>query len=491
MLDAGPNSSSITASLPIDRLEIIQTLNSLPLTQFIELEYALNPPPGILSPIQEKQGIRSIELLKWLEGSTGPGLSLLVEILQKCAGISLKISKPNRLSSRQIAFTLSGNIEEIHQQQLLTLVDAIRKITGDQLIEIIRIEKGSIKLILGGTEDGLRRLKEVFKNGLLERIEDFFVEEIDYVGQADFTSETKSGGYRRDVSSHWVQTLFAPAFIFWLGGGLATVQRYGWQEFIDVFLNLTGPLLLVVSALALLIVAVSGIVVQQFEFAVLRLLEGYWPNWCHPLSRWLIKRQRRRFQQIGQRWQDFNRRGLVTLTSEERQDYIEVDLQLSKFPELERLLPMRLGNILRSAEDRCAMKYGLDAIICWPRLWLVLPEEVKAELSVSRNNLNLNARLWLWGGLFLLWSPVFLVWWPLPLGLGSAWLANRWLVQAAQVYGDLLESTFDLYRFALYETLRLPLPSNPSEERALGQGLTKYLWRGSEQSKPQFIKPKE
>ena len=184
----------------------------------------------------------------------------------------------------------------------------------------------------------------------------------------------------------------------------------------------------------------------------------------------------RRFKAIDQRWQALNQRGLATLTTEEKQAYIRADLEL--------------GNILRASEDRCALKYGLDAIICWPRLWLVLPEEVKTELSAARSGLNLNARLWLWRVLFLLWAPIFGVWWPLPLGVGAAWLAQRWMVQAAQVYEDLVESAFDLYRFALYGALHWPLPTNPAEERALGQGLTEYLWHGSDQGFPEFTKLK-
>jgi hypothetical protein len=294
-------------------------------------------------------------------------------------------------------------------------------------------------------------------------------------------------GFSGKLADRWVGTLFTPAFVFWLGGGVAALQKIGWQAFEDFFANLPEPLPIGLGVLALLVVAASGFVAQQFEFTVIRLLEGYWPSWCRPLSRYLVKRQRRRFKQLDQQWQDFNRRGLATLTPEERQEYIELDLQLLEFPEPGRLLPMQLGNILRSVEDRCALKYGLDAIICWPRLWLVLPEAVKAELSAARSNLNLNARLWLWSLLFLLWSPIFEVWWPLPLGLVSIGLAYRWLVQAAQVYGDLLESTFDLYRLTLYETLRWPLPMNLAEERTLGQGLTEYFLHGSNQNISRFI----
>lgn len=297
-------------------------------------------------------------------------------------------------------------------------------------------------------------------------------------------------GVTGGVAERWVQTLFTPAFVFWLGGGLAALQQQGWDAVVAEFQKLQEPLPLVLGILVLLTVAASGFVVQQFDFTVLRLLEGYWPSWLNPLTTRLVKWQRRRFKQIDQQWQDCNHRGLATLTPQEREAYIQADLDLGEFPELGRLLPTRLGNILRAAEDHCAVKYGLDAIICWPRLWLLLPEATKTELSQARQHLNGTVRIWVWGMLFLIWAPLFRVWWPLPLGLGTAWLAHRWLIQAARVYGDLIEAAFDLYRLQLYQAVRWPLPSTPAEERALGQALTDYLWHGSDQPSPQFLPPK-
>ncbi|PZO09340.1 MAG: hypothetical protein DCF25_21830 [Leptolyngbya foveolarum] len=298
-------------------------------------------------------------------------------------------------------------------------------------------------------------------------------------------------GFSSNLANRWVSTLFTPAFVFWLGGGLAGLQQIGWKRIAQFFSTLPEPLPIGLGVLALLVVSASGFMAQQFEFPVLRLLEGYWPRWCRPLSKRLVKQQKRKWKEIDKQWQDFNRKGLKSLTPEERQDYIQADLQLSSFPDTERLLPTRLGNILRSAEDRCTAKYGLDVIICWPRLWLLLPDAVKTELSASRAALDLTVRMWLWGLLFALWSPVFWVWWPLLLGLVVIWLAYQWMLQAAQMYGDLLESAFDLYRFQLYETLHWPKPTTPTEERTLGKDLTDYLWHGSRQNFPKFIYGKE
>ncbi|MEL6322105.1 MAG: hypothetical protein AAFQ57_15885 [Cyanobacteria bacterium J06626_14] len=55
--DASPLSLSLS-----ERLTLIDKLNNLPLSQFLELEGALNVPSGIMSAVQNPQGIRSNEL---------------------------------------------------------------------------------------------------------------------------------------------------------------------------------------------------------------------------------------------------------------------------------------------------------------------------------------------------------------------------------------------------------------------------------------------
>jgi hypothetical protein len=305
-------------------------------------------------------------------------------------------------------------------------------------------------------------------------------------------------GFSGGLADESLKALFTPAFVFWLGGALAAVHRHGWSTVAARVVGLPEPLPVVLAGVVLLGVAASGFVVQQFEFTVLRLLEGYWPGWCGGLARRLTRSQKRRFLRVDERVQGFHK--LPHPTAEERQGYIEALVQLDDFPpdtgpmpiETGRLLPTRLGNILRAAEDHCAAKYGLDAIICWPRLWLLLPEATKTELSLARQGLNGTVRLWIWGLLFLIWTPVFRVGWPLLLGLVTMGLAYRWMVQAARTYGDLIEAAFDLYRLQLYQALRWPLPSTPAEERALGQALTEYLWHGSDpdQGFPTFTSPK-
>ena len=129
-------------------------------------------------------------------------------------------------------------------------------------------------------------------------------------------------GFSSNLANQWVGSLFTPAFVFWLGGGLAGLQRVGWECVAELLRELPEPLPIGLGVLALLVVSASGFVVRQFELSVLRLLEGYWPRLCRPLSRYCVKRHKRRWKALDRQWQDFNRRGLKSLAPEERHDYI-------------------------------------------------------------------------------------------------------------------------------------------------------------------------
>jgi len=78
----------------------------------------------------------------------------------------------------------------------------------------------------------------------------------------------------------------------------------------------------------------------------------------------------------------------------------------------------------------------------------------------------------------------------IPVGLATTITALTVVLPGrAQVLGHLIEAAYDLHRTALYQRLRWPLPTSPAEEHAIGQQLTAYLWRGSNQNAPTFTPP--
>lgn len=226
----------------------------------------------------------------------------------------------------------------------------------------------------------------------------------------------------------------------------------------------------------------AAILLEALDLPLTRLLEGYWPAW--PVLRWS-----RRWHCFAQ-WCDRRamRRRLAELTRAAAEGRLDPDhfaelewleVALERYPESEALmLPTRFGNSLRAAEQKIGARYGLNGVVLWPRLWLVLPDPVKSELAAARSRMALLVRLWWLAVLLLPWA--WFAWWLALLALIMATVVYRRLLAAAAIYGDLFVASYEVHRFDLYRALRWPLPRSTAEESALGEALTAHLWRGAD-----------
>src|SRR5215831_17736992 len=218
------------------------------------------------------------------------------------------------------------------------------------------------------------------------------------------------------LGEKWAASLLAPAAVFWAGGFGAWVLDAGWDDsgkrIVDWFDGRTGAEQAIVAVGALLALAGSAVVVSQLTLPVLRLLEGYWPwpfsllrPWVgKPRANWL-RRERRIFDRLAAKSEK-------QITEEEKRRYVTADVRLRRAPpQQDDWMPTKLGNTLRSGETWPYEKYGLDAIVCWPRLWLVLSDGVKTELVEARKQLDLAVTVLIWGLLLGVWSV--LTWWAL------------------------------------------------------------------------------
>ena len=283
-----------------------------------------------------------------------------------------------------------------------------------------------------------------------------------------------------NLAERWLEYIFGPAFLFWAGGLGLYAWRTGWQATLKEAQALTqfqqGSWLV----LALLVLVFSSVLMQAIRFPILRLLEGYWPWPFNYLGLGIVALQKRSSQKKIAELRDL----LKTL-----EDAGKLDVgQREKLTQLEMwahsrpaksndLLPTALGNILRARERSPERKYGLDAIVCWPRLWPLLPENLRTDLANARSTLDHLVELWFWGLLFVLW--VF--WTPWAVAIGLLWMLMTYgmALQAVMAYGDLLETAFDLHRLSLYDALGWPRPTNSEEDKVLGAQMTEFLWRGT------------
>jgi hypothetical protein len=314
------------------------------------------------------------------------------------------------------------------------------------------------------------------------------------------------------MTDRWAD-IVAPALLFWAGGVLAWVfHGSGWSAFTgsgwsrlsdEITTRPNGQSVAVAAKLgvvlgALLIATISVIVVERLTLPVLRLLEGYWPSWLRGLTERRRRAAEKRKRADDDAWQQMQNRTEKQLesptqnaepTAEERLRMAGLEHRRRHRPILdEELLPTRVGNILRASETRPDHRYGLGAVVIWPRLWLVLPDLAREELTTARGSLDESVAAVIWGLGFMAFTP--LAWWAAPAGILAAAIAVKWWVPArAEVFADLVEGAYDLYRSALYQQLRWPLPANPAEEQHTGQELTRYLVRGSDKPKPEFTSP--
>ncbi len=291
--------------------------------------------------------------------------------------------------------------------------------------------------------------------------------------------------------------LLSPALVFWIGGFVAwALSHHGWREQLDKqsqFLKGSSAVLQVV-AVALLIIGVIGssIVMERLAPNARSLLEGNWPvspkfirrlgnmaserfqkrvlNWNEMYAD-CLERLRRAEPQIGDHRVPIDHHTRLVLS-----DMIStLHLKLQRFPDQSDLFaPTRLGNILRAADTRSSRKYGLGATVCWPVLWLLLTPDERADVAKARASLDFHAVAWCWSLLFLVWTPW--AWWAVPASLTiCAAIYYGSMLSTAQLYGQLLEASFDLYRDKLYKALRFPLPATAKEERMSGRLLTMSL----------------
>lgn len=281
-----------------------------------------------------------------------------------------------------------------------------------------------------------------------------------------------------NVAERWLEYIFGPAFLFWAGGFGLYAWQTGWQTIVTESRVLAPLQQGIWIILALLVIIFSSLLMQALRHPILRLLEGYWPWPFRSLSARIVSLRRPYYQKQYDELRRLASEDPESLASAQHDRLIWLDIWAHWQPvRTNDLLPTALGNILRSRERSPLRKYGLDAIVCWPRLWSLLPAHVRTDLASARSSLDRLAELWFWGLFFLLWA--FLTPWALIIGLLWMIISYGLALQAAMAYGDLLETAFDLHRFALYDAMGWPRPKNSQEEKTLGMQLTEYLWRGT------------
>jgi CHAT domain len=67
-------------------------------------------------------------------------------------------------------FVLTGKIDEVNKQKLQAIVTHLQEVTGDTSLTLMKVEAGSIRLILEGTEEGFQVLESLIASGKFKQV---------------------------------------------------------------------------------------------------------------------------------------------------------------------------------------------------------------------------------------------------------------------------------------------------------------------------------
>ncbi|WP_157254527.1 hypothetical protein [Nonomuraea typhae] len=142
---------------------------------------------------------------------------------------------------------------------------------------------------------------------------------------------------------------------------------------------------------------------------------------------------------------------------------------------VEAELPSWIGDRFRACRLRVLLTYGLDLDAVWPRIWLLLSESTRTEMTRAADALTSAARLGGWAVVYLL-----LAWWWWPATIIAAVTGAVSIIrsrQAVVVYTGLAESVIDLHSAELAVKLGLAVDGTPVT-RELGMRVTSQMRKG-------------
>jgi hypothetical protein len=208
----------------------------------------------------------------------------------------------------------------------------------------------------------------------------------------------------------------------------------------------------------------------------MRFYEGYWKSL--PFFRWLASKR-----------ESYYTEKLQSLDAGNDQDYERIYFYFPPKTRTPEIMPTRLGNIIKNSEIYPDVRYKINAVLIWPRLYSVLPESLiqnigaaKAELDMMLVFSILGIAFAIFGGLisiFLL--PFYFA--PLCIWGGCliSWISYQGAINSALPYAQLIKTAFDLHRSTLLKALGLAEPASLEEEEKRWLAIRQLWYRGAPQ----------
>lgn len=275
------------------------------------------------------------------------------------------------------------------------------------------------------------------------------------------------------LDSRFILTFFFPSLLFW--GGLMAVYAAdkGLVDLLTQWRAQDAGVQLLQIIIGLAWVTFFAYLLSNQSVWLMKQFEGYW-DWLPLIGKRLMKIRQEHYQRV----------------------LAEVDLAVDyehiyyafPFPdEPEEVMPTRLGNILKNSEQYSNQRYDMDAVLLWPRLYAVLPENFLKTFGGAKAALDFMLVISGLSILFAFLTGIYLLvvqgaWWLFLFcylgGLAVAWLAYGNALEAAITYGQLIKSAFDLYKDELRKQLGYEQPKSLEKERDFWRNLYELIFKG-------------
>lgn len=279
-----------------------------------------------------------------------------------------------------------------------------------------------------------------------------------------------------------------PVFISLALAILIEVYIYGWEAALswwqrDWMLNQQRGFYAQIWFIVgfLITVTVLAYLLKPFNRLMIQFYEGYWPSLT-------LQKIFTSLPLLGEKniWIKKNNQLLKSKADKDWQKYNRLYTQLFYcYPLTEDLImPTRLGNTLRAAEDYSNISYGMDSIFWWQRLWPLLPDTVRKEIDDSLVSLvallnftTLIMTVTIFGSYYLRQASFDRqAWLELFIGIILAYISYRAAVLQAEDYGENIRAAIDLYRFNLLKALHQKLPKTHDDEDEYWDILLSWLY---------------
>ncbi|CAM02136.1 hypothetical protein A8924_3249 [Saccharopolyspora erythraea NRRL 2338] len=200
-----------------------------------------------------------------------------------------------------------------------------------------------------------------------------------------------------------------------------------------------------VLALAFLLAAAgAGLAVQALAGVTRLVWLGRWPAPLRPVARWRAGRRRARWHRhVRQRREMERAHPREYRTADEQLSVDRAADRVNRLALAEPGRPTWMGDRMHALERVAQDRYGLDLAFAWPRLWLVLPDNTRAEIAAAHAAFAAAVATGTWAWPYLVLGAL---WWPallLAAGIGvTGWVQAR---SATTDLTALSEAALDLH----------------------------------------------